>query len=82
MEQILSNMVFALNSVLLTGFIIPQVHKLKEIKDKLIKFDIASVDTKGKKSEEEQKQNVETQQKWMDDYRKRSNELNKLEKVI
>ena len=33
-----------INPILLSGFIIPQAQKLKDIKDKLIKYDLKVVD--------------------------------------
>ena len=41
--NILSVASFVLNTILISGFIIPQVQKLKEIKDQIIRFNIASL---------------------------------------
>lgn len=80
-KLIISILSFVLNSVLLSGFIIPQVQKLKEIKDQLVKFKLTFVPKIGsippniKSKEEKQNEEVVSLQNLLDIYRIRSKEL-------
>src|ERR1700730_16853589 len=80
--NILSVTSFILNTILISGFIIPQVQKLKEIKDQLIRFNITSLlvpeDTDRKKLEAQHRDDVDRLHKLFDIYSIRSKELNKL----
>lgn len=80
LNPIFSAAAFVLNSILLSNFIIPQVQKLKEIKESLINFNLTYAPRTGdmqeinKKGDEQDKQ-IEEMHKIFDSYRIRSNEL-------
>jgi len=83
-EFLVSVIAFISNSVLLSSFIIPQVQKLKEIKDKLVKFQITFVPHIGtmpsnlQQLREQQKKEIRLFQDLLDIYAIRSGELKKL----
>lgn len=85
---ILSISAFVLNSILISGFIIPQVQKLKEIKDQLLRFKLTYVsDSKPISKEknslgEKQKKDINKLQNILDTYRIRSNELKNLVRIF
>lgn len=87
-ESIIAILAFVLNSVLLSGFIIPQVQKLKEVKDQLIKHKITYVTRSGMSFGEERKldealsADVEDFHKLFYMYRIRSNELSSLVRIF
>lgn len=88
LQLVISVASFVLNTVLFSGFIIPQVQKLKEIKDKLTKFKFTYVPVFGSmpanKSEldDKQKEEIESIQAIIDIYDIRSSELNPLIKLF
>jgi|Deesub1362A_J573_1020465.scaffolds.fasta_scaffold02740_2 hypothetical protein len=83
-EVIISIFSFVLNPVLLSGFIIPQVQKLKEIKDQILKFKLTYVPSSGlspaeeKDLRERQRKEIEELHVLFDTYRVRSKELSSL----
>jgi len=80
-EAVTSVITFILNSVLLSSFIIPQVQKLKEIKDRLFQFQLPGIPPTGTlpramlDSLREPGKEVEKLQAILDIYRVRSTEL-------
>lgn len=83
-EFLVSITAFIANSLLLSSFIIPQVQKLKEIKDKLVKFQITFIPTIGsvppneRELRERQEVDVKSLQDLLDIYAIRSGELKPL----
>jgi len=80
--SILSVASFILNTILISGFIIPQVQKLKEIKDQLIRFKITSLlvpeDGDRVALEKQSRNDLDALHKLFDMYAIRSKELSKL----
>ena len=82
-ELLLSILAYVFNSILLSSFIIPQVQKLKEIKDKLVKFQMTFVPNAGSVQdinacEEKQEDEIKQFQDLLDIYALRSCELRDL----
>lgn len=86
-ELIISFSIFILNSIIFSGFIIPQVQKMKEIKDRIVKHGIefipssgiSSAETRDKKTKQDE--DVNNIHMLFDSYRIRSQELSSLIKV-
>jgi hypothetical protein len=88
LDTIVSILSFILNSVLLSGFIIPQAQKLKEIKDRIMKYKITYIPDAGlsfpqvNSMSESQRKDVTELQELLDIYRIRSNELSAVVRVF
>jgi hypothetical protein len=78
-EESTSAIAFILNSALFSSFIVPQVQKLKEIKDQLFKFKLTSTRLEFLAGKTEiPKKEIQRLQEVLDSYRVRSEELRSL----
>lgn len=78
---------FILNSIIFSGFIIPQSQKLKEIKDDLFKLKLTSTPEvrlggRAVATRDQRKEEIENLQEKLDIYRVRSDELKELKGVF